>query len=277
MLENLADNLIQHESSVRLSIFFSLLILMLLWEQLAPRRQQAHLKGSWITNLSLVFSYTVLIRLLFPIVAVGMAQYASTEQQGLLNLIELPFWLSVLLGVVLLDMVIYWQHRLFHRIPLFWRLHKVHHSDINYNVSTGVRFHPVEIILSLLIKLALVWLLGAPAVAVLIFEILLSSCALFNHGNVKLPLSLEPYLRKFIVTPDMHRIHHSTYQAETDSNFGFSVPWWDYLFGSYCPEPRAGQMQMPVGQDEYRSPEQVNFIHSLQQPFVTRKEAKNND
>lgn len=270
MLENLADTLIKHEAIVRLGIFFSLLALLLLWEQLAPRRDQAYLIQSWLTNFSLVVFYTLLIRLLFPIVAVGMAHYAQTQDAGLLNWLALPFLLNVVLGIVLLDLIIYWQHRLFHAIPLFWRLHQVHHTDLNYNISTGVRFHPIEIILSLFIKLAVVWFLGTPAVAVLLFEILLSSCALFNHGNIKLPLVLEPYLRWFIVTPDMHRIHHSIHKTETDSNFGFSVPWWDRLFGSYCAEPCEGHIQMKVGQIEYRRPEQVNLIHSLQQPFKAK-------
>lgn len=272
MLENLATQIIQNEGSIRLSIFFSLLFALLVWEQLLPRRpQQAHLKQSQLTNLSLVISYTIIIRLLFPIVAVGMAHYASEQQQGLFNLISLPLWLNILLGILLLDVIIYWQHRLFHIIPLFWRLHQVHHTDINYNLSTGVRFHPIEIILSLLIKMALVWLLGVNAIAVLLFEILLSSCALFNHSNIQLPAKLEPYLRKFIVTPDMHRIHHSIHRHETDSNYGFSVPWWDHLFGSYCANPQDGQIQMQVGQSPYLKPEQVNLSQSLQQPFKSKE------
>jgi len=267
-MTNWADNLLQHEQTIRLSIFFSLLSLMLLWETLSPRRAWSVSRGQrWLINLSLVLLYTLLIRLLFPVVAVGMAVYASSQGWGLLNRVDLPLWLELIVGLLLLDMLIYWQHRLFHKIPLFWRLHRIHHTDIDYDVGTGIRFHPVEIILSLLIKLALVCLLGTAAITVLVFEIILSSGALFNHGNVRLPAHWDRVLRWFVVTPDMHRVHHSSIQQETDSNYGFAVPWWDYLFGSYCAQPRDGHDDMELGQAQYRDLKQLSVIKLLKLPF----------
>jgi len=258
----------QHEATIRLLIFFAVLGAMALWEAAAPRRQLlVGRKQRWPANLSLVAVNTLAARFLVPLLPVAMAALAEERDIGLLQTVPLPFWLQVTVSLLLLDLLIYYQHRLFHSLPLLWRLHRVHHSDMDIDVTTGNRFHPLEIVISMLIKLVAVALLGAPALAVVIFEAGLNACAQFNHGNIKLPLAVDKYLRLILVTPDMHRVHHSIIPRETDSNFGFSIPLWDRLFGTYRPQPRDGHLGMTIGLKEFREPAELSLLRLLIQPL----------
>ncbi len=238
----------EHEPSIRLGFFLGILAIMLLWEQLSPRRQRRLPRLlRWGNNLALVFLNSAVLRWLFPTAAVGMAAFAVDNGWGLFNQLEWNPALEWLLAVVLLDMIIYLQHVMVHAVPSLWRLHRVHHADLDYDTTTGLRFHPIEIILSMLIKFAAIAALGPAVVAVVIFEVLLNGMAMFNHGNVRLPLGLDRLLRWVIVTPDMHRVHHSTEADEANSNFGFNLSIWDRLFGTYRAQPRAGHEQMSIG------------------------------
>lgn len=262
------NDIVQNERLLRLGIFAGILILMGLFELLVPRRTQNRLRAErWPSNLGIVVLDTLFVRLLFPITAVGAAFFAETHGIGLLHWFTLAPALAVLISVLLLDLTIYLQHVMFHHVPWLWRLHRMHHADTEFDVTTGLRFHPLEIGISMLIKLAAVILLGAPAVAVIIFEILLNATAMFNHSNIRLPDWLDKALRLLLVTPDMHRVHHSVIRAETDSNFGFNLPWWDRLFGTYRARPEAGQMQMRFGLESFRAPEEQRLDRMLTQPF----------
>ncbi len=237
-----------HEPTIRLAAFFGVFALMAGWEVAAPRRVRLHTRlQRWTANLGLVVINTVLLRLLFPLAAVGFAAYAAEHGWGLLNNIALPEPLALVLAVVAMDLAIYLQHVMFHAVPALWRLHQVHHADPDYDLTTGARFHPIEIILSMLIKVSVIAVIGAPAAAVLLFELLLNATAMFNHGNVKLPAGVDASLRLLLVTPDMHRVHHSTDHAEANSNFGFNLPVWDRLFGTYRANTRLPQESMPIG------------------------------
>jgi len=209
----------------------------------------------------------MIVRVLFPTSAVALALLAETKGWGLLNAWPLPGWTAVIIAVLVLDLVIYLQHVLFHAVPALWRLHRMHHADLEFDVTTGARFHPIEIFLSMLIKLAVIGALGAPAVAVLVFEVLLNATAMFNHSNVRLPDRLDRILRWIIVTPDMHRVHHSVVVRETNSNFGFNLPWWDRLFGTYRPQPAAGHEGMTIGVEQFRDPAEQRLDRMLAQPF----------
>ncbi len=236
------------EDIVRASAFISLFIVMAFWEFIAPRRKQVLSRiKRWPANLILLIGNALLLRLLFAGGAYATAVWAGQNQYGLLNHVELPAVFSIVFAVVLLDILIYWQHRLFHVVPFLWRFHRVHHADQELDVSSGARFHPVEAVLSMLLKIVIVLLLGAPPEAVLIFELVLNLCATFNHSNIYIAPKLDKWIRAVLVTPDMHRIHHSTIRSECDSNYGFSVPWWDRLFGSYTDEPEMGQLQLNIG------------------------------
>jgi sterol desaturase/sphingolipid hydroxylase (fatty acid hydroxylase superfamily) len=218
------------EPQLRLGVFLGVLAIMALWELLAPRRRQDIPRViRWSNNLALVVIDTIVLRLTFPILAVGLAVMAQERGWGLFNFIDAPAWVAVLASVIILDLVIYLQHVMFHAVPALWRLHRMHHADLDFDVTTGLRFHPIEIVLSMGIKLAMVLVLGPPAVAVLIFEVLLNATAMFNHSNVRLPLVVDRVLRLVMVTPDMHRVHHSILPEETNSNFGFNLPWWDLI------------------------------------------------
>lgn len=264
----MTETLLAHEPQLRLGLFAGMLLLMILWEMLAPRRPQAVPRWQrWPANLGIVVLNTVLLRLAFPVAAMGTALAAEAHGWGLLNQLAAPLWIAIPLSVLLLDLAIYLQHRLFHHVPLLWRLHRMHHADLELDVTTGARFHPVEILLSMLIKIALVAALGAPAVAVLLFEILLNASSMFNHGNVALPGPLDRLLRRALVTPDMHRIHHSVIPAETDSNFGFNLSLWDRLFRTYRAEPAAGQLGMTIGLAQFRDPRELRLDRMLLQPL----------
>ncbi len=266
--------MMNNEPIIRLGFFFGTLLLMVLWEKLAPCRQPiASQLLRQLNNLGIAILNTMLLRSIFPVAAVGSAILATQQDWGLFNTIMIPNWLSISLSIVLLDLTIYWQHRLFHTLPLGWRIHKVHHADPDFDVTTGLRFHPIEILLSMSIKIAAIWLLGIPPLAVLIFEVLLNATAMFNHSNVALPEPFDHFLRLFIVTPDMHRIHHSVIPAETNSNFGFNLTYWDHLFGTYHSDPKIRQQEMSIGLPEYQQDSQVaKFLGMLILPFVTENQ-----
>jgi sterol desaturase/sphingolipid hydroxylase (fatty acid hydroxylase superfamily) len=256
------------EPLVRLGAFVGVFVLMTLWEVLAPRRPQAiGRRTRWPGNLGVVVVDTLAVRVLFPAGAVGMAMLAQAQGWGLLNVMRAPGWVAVPLSVLLLDLAIYAQHVAFHHVPVLWRLHRMHHADLEFDVTTGVRFHPVEIVLSMLIKSAVVVALGAPPLGVLVFEVLLNATSMFNHGNVRLPGRLDRVLRCLVVTPEMHRVHHSVLRRETDSNFGFCLPWWDRLFGTYRAQPEAGHDGMTIGIDRFRDPRELRLDRMLLQPL----------
>lgn len=242
---------------------------MALCELVAPRRVLTTSKTvRWISNLSIVFLNTALVRFLFPVLAIPMAIIAAENGWGLLNNLELPFWVTVSLGVLLLDFVIYLQHVMFHAVPTFWRLHMMHHADLDFDVTTGSRFHPIEILLSMGIKISAVVLFGTSALSVLIFEVVLNATSMFNHSNIRLPLGLDRILRLLIVTPDMHRVHHSVVIRETNSNFGFNFPWWDRLLGTYRAQPAAGHEDMTIGLSQFRELKRLNLLWMLFLPFT---------
>ncbi|NTV50174.1 MAG: sterol desaturase family protein [Geobacteraceae bacterium] len=260
----------QTEQTIRLSAFIGVLLLVAVWEIIAPRRPLLDNKSRrWFINLSIVFIDTVTVRLLFPILPVALAQIAATRGWGLFNILVMPLWSKILLSILILDFIIYLQHVMFHYLPTLWRLHRMHHTDLDLDVTTGNRFHPLEIVISMFIKLTAVVILGAPALAVLSFEVVLNACSMFSHGNVKLPATADRLLRLFLVTPDMHRVHHSTIVRETNSNFGFNLPWWDRLLGTYRPQPEKGHMEMTIGLKEYRDPQRLTLPRLLIQPFTS--------
>jgi len=256
--------ILEKEIIVRLGGFLTVLTLMALWETVAPRRRWQLSRGlRWLNNLGLAALNTALVRLLFPTAAVGVAALVAERGWGLFNLWELPPLGAVVLAVVILDLVIYLQHVLFHAIPLLWRLHRVHHADPDFDVTTGIRFHPLEILLSLGVKAAAISVLGAPVAAVVVFEVLLNATAMFNHGNVRLPPRLDRLLRWLVVTPDMHRVHHSLADDEANCNFGFNLPWWDRLLGTYRDQPRRGHLDMTIGIRGLRQPRQVTWLPGM--------------
>lgn len=264
----MSELLLSHELLVRLSAFASVFTVMALWEALAPRRAQAVSRARrWPNNLGIVVIDTMLVRVLFPTTAVGIAFLAESKGWGLFHVSGLPVWVAVVLGVVLLDLAIYLQHVLVHAVPVLWRLHRMHHADLEFDVTTGTRFHPIEILLSMVLKILVITALGAPPAAVLVFEVMLNAMALFNHSNVKLRAGLDNALRLFVVTPDMHRIHHSVVPCETNSNFGFNLSLWDRLFGTYRAEPSAGQVGMTIGIERFRDVSEQRLDRMLTQPF----------
>lgn len=244
--------MIVDDSGIRLGIFIGLVVVLGIAQTLFPRRPLKHsLYKRWATNFSIVLAGSFLIRVLPAfILPISVAGWAASENTGLLNQLSCPLWLSILISLLLLDLLIYWQHRLFHRIPLLWRLHRVHHYDPDYDLSTALRFHPVEILLSVMIKNIAILLLGAPVLAVLLFEIILNGMALFNHSNLSLPEWLDKKLRVVFVTPDMHRVHHSDRESEMHQNFGFNLSIWDYCFKSYTAQPALGHQKMSIGQPD---------------------------
>ncbi len=253
-----------HETTIRLIFFFGVLGLMAIWEVKRPRRKLTVSKLTrWANNLGLVFLNSFILRLLFPAAAIGVAAFANEHGWGLFNYYSVPFILAILLTVIALDFIIYLQHVLVHAVPALWRLHRVHHADRDYDVTTGARFHPIEIILSMLIKFATIIVLGAPVVAVIIFEVVLNAMAMFNHGNVKLPKNIDSLLRRFVVTPDMHRVHHSVEDDETNSNFGFNLSIWDRIFGTYREQPRAGHEAMIIGIHKFSDNKDVAWISGM--------------
>lgn len=267
-----ADWITQHETAVRLGAFALTFLAVALWELAAPQRDLTLPRAvRWRGNLGLVLLNTALLRVVFPTAAVGVAALAVAKGWGVLNVWQLPAWAAVLLAVVALDFVVWLQHVMVHAVPTLWRLHRVHHADLDCDLTTGARFHPLEIGLSMGIKFAAIVLLGAPVLAVVVFEVLLSSCAMFNHGNIRLPARADRVLRWFMVTPDMHRVHHSVEDDESHCNFGFNLTGWDRLLGTYRDQPRAGQQGMTLGIRDHRNPQEVAHLGGLLRlPFVAR-------
>ena len=258
-----------YESPIRLAGFLIAFLIMASWELVAPLRPLATSRPKrWFANLAMSALDTLLLRVLFPTAAVGVAFMASERGWGALRLVQCPGWLEVLIAVVFLDLVLYLQHVMFHTIPLLWRLHMVHHADLDVDVTTGARFHPLEILLSMVVKVGAVAVSGAPPVAVLVFEVLLNATSMFNHSNVRMPTRVERVLRWIVVTPDMHRIHHSADRRETNSNFGFNLPWWDRLMGTFLAYPSAGRMGMVLGLEQFREPDRLTLSGILVLPFV---------
>jgi sterol desaturase/sphingolipid hydroxylase (fatty acid hydroxylase superfamily) len=262
------DLLLSHETLLRLAPFLGVFALMAVLEAWAPRRVRGLPRSRrWPSNLGIVVVDTLAVRLLFPTAAVGVALAVEAQGGGLLGWLGAPFWLSVLLAILLLDLAIYLQHVMFHAVPGLWRFHRMHHADTDIDVTTGLRFHPVEIVLSMIIKFAVIAALGAPAVAVLLFEVLLNATAMFNHANLRLPERVDAAVRRVLVTPDMHRVHHSVMERETNSNFGFNLALWDRLFGTYRAQPEAGHDGMSIGIEQFRDPAEARLDRMLTQPF----------
>lgn len=261
------------EPLIRLAVFAGVLALMALWEWRLPRRPLSQSRGRrWPANVGLVAVDTLVVRVLFPAGAVGAALLAQSRGWGLFNAVAAPGWLAGAASVVLLDLAIFGQHVLFHHVPVLWRLHRVHHADLDFDVTTGLRFHPVEIVLSMLIKIAAVVAIGAPAAAVLVFEVLLNASSMFTHANVRLPRGLDRAVRWLLVTPEMHRVHHSIVRHETDSNFGFNLSVWDRLFRTYRAQPEAGHLAMTIGLGGFRDPRDLALHRLLAQPLRSSDE-----
>jgi sterol desaturase/sphingolipid hydroxylase (fatty acid hydroxylase superfamily) len=261
--------LLAHEPIIRLGAFITVFTAMALWEAAVPRRPSSYSRlQRWPSNLAVVALNTALVRILLPATAVSLALAGESRGWGLLNSLAVsPPWMRIVAAVVLLDLAIYLQHVMFHAVPALWRVHRMHHADLDFDVTTGARFHPIEIVLSMLIKFGVVVALGAPALAVLIFEVLLNATSMFNHGNVRIPIRLDRYLRWLVVTPDMHRVHHSIVVGETNSNFGFNLPWWDRLLGTYRDQPVAGHDRMTIGIEQFRAARELWLDRMLLQPL----------
>lgn len=262
-------NFLAQQEVIRIASFLAVLSGIALWEIVAPRRVLTTGKGGrWFANLSMIVVANLLVRLVVPLLPMGLALIAEERGWGLLNIIHLPASLAIIITIVALDLVIYLQHVLFHFLPLLWRLHRMHHTDLDLDASSANRFHPVEIVISIGIKLAAIMVIGASPLAVLLFEIFLNASATFNHGNIRLPLAIDRWLRILLVTPDMHRVHHSILPRETNSNFGFCLPWWDFLCGTYRAQPSAGHLEMIIGLKEFRDPAALTLPRLLIQPFL---------
>ena len=268
-MDDVADFVLAREPVIRFSFFVGVLIVMMGWEGLEPRRRRAVSRWSrWPNNLGIAAFNTLAMRFLLPTAAAGFAVMAETRGWGLLNNIALPEWVKIVTAIALLDLAIYLQHVTFHAVPILWRLHRMHHTDLDLDVTSGARFHPLEIVLSMALKIALVVALGAPAVAVVVFEVALNAASMFNHANIGLPKKLDGMLRWLVVTPDMHRVHHSILPNETNSNFGFLLPWWDRVVGTYRAQPMGGHNGMTIGLDIFRDPAQLRIDRMLAQPFI---------
>ena len=256
------------ELLIRISAFIGIFAIMAAWERLAPRRQWSAAKATrWVTNLAMAGFNTLLIRVLLASGAFGAAVVAGQGEVGLFHQLDWPWWVELNLAVILLDLVVYVQHVLMHAIPILWRLHMVHHTDVDFDVTTGVRFHPLEIILSMFIKIGAVILIGASPSAVLMFEVLLNATSMFNHSNVRIPQQWDRRLRWIVVTPDMHRVHHSVIPWETNRNFGFNLPWWDRVLGTYLRDPGQGHEHMAIGLEQYRDPTRLTWVTLIALPF----------
>jgi len=261
---NLSDYLIANEETLRLAFFGGIIAVMLLWELISPRRKLSQPRVvRWGSNIAIVVLNSAVIRWLFPFVAIGVAVFAAEHGWGLLHYTDWPLWLEVIIAVMFLDFMIYLQHVMVHAVPLLWRIHRVHHADLDYDFTTGSRFHPFEIMLSLVIKFAVILVLGPPVLAVVLFEIILNVSSMFNHGNVRIASGIDKYLRWLIVTPDMHRVHHSSEADETNTNFGFFLPWWDRLLGTYRDQPRKTHEAMQIGLRKHRDPKEVVWLHGM--------------
>ncbi len=263
----------ENEATIRLAAFLGLFAVFAVLEALAPRKRRSQpRKRRWFTNLSIIVLDSVTTRamaLLLPLLAVGAALDASARGWGLLNMLGGPLWLKVLASIVILDLAIWFQHMVFHKVPLLWRLHRVHHADRDIDVTTALRFHPIEIAASMLIKIGVVYLIGAPALGVILFEILLNGSAMFNHANMRLPPGVDRVVRKIFVTPDMHRVHHSVHHQEFNTNYGFALSIWDRMFRTYTDQPRDGHEDMVIGL-EWQDDKPSRLGWSLLLPFAKK-------
>ncbi len=275
-MRDMSASIFSFEPTIRLGVFIAVLGAMAAWELAAPRRRQEVPKFlRWSNNIAVVALDTMFVRLLFPLTAVAWAGYAAGQGWGLFNILDMPAWIEVVATIVLLDLAIYAQHVAFHAVPFFWRLHRMHHADTEFDVTTGFRFHPGEILLSMAIKFAVIAVLGVPALAVLIFEVLLNATSMFSHSNVRLPLGLDRWLRRVIVTPDMHRVHHSVMPTELNTNFGFNLSLWDRLFRTYRAQPKQGHDGMTIGIDAFRSERDLWLDRMLTQPLKSGAPSRN--
>ena len=264
---------IDNEVLIRLSFFTGIFFIVAVWELLAPRRQLQFSKSRrWYSNIGIVIVNSLVIRWGVSLLPVSLALLAQDRSWGLFNNIASPDVIRIIVSFLILDCVIYLQHIMFHAVPLLWRLHRMHHTDLDYDVTTGTRFHPLEIIISLGIKLGIITVIGPPAIVVVTFEVVLNLTAMFNHGNIFIPSGIDKILRGLVVTPDMHRVHHSINPKETNSNFGFNFPWWDRLFGTYHAQPEKGHLEMTIGLNQFRDPQNLHLHHMLIQPFIGAKE-----
>ena len=258
------------ETIVRLGFFIGVLIILAVYENILPMRALVRSRSiRWYSNLGIAVLNNIFVNIIFPLMPVALAVFAQERGWGIFNIFNAPTELVILISVVILDLVIYFQHILFHLIPVLWRFHRMHHADQDFDVTTGIRFHPVEIILSMAIKMAVTVLFGIPALAILIFEILLNITSMFNHANIRIPIAFDKVLRIFIVTPDMHRVHHSILPFENNKNFGFNIPWWDFLFGTYLAQPKFGHEKMDIGIDIFRNPQDLHLHRMLIQPIIS--------
>ncbi len=264
--------LLDNEVFLRLGFFLGIFLCMALWERLAPRRPLTQSRFiRWTNNIVLTSFNSILLYLVFPVAAVGTALYTAEKGWGLFQIVAAPDWVEGLAAIVMLDLLLYCQHVVFHRIPFFWRFHRMHHTDLDIDVTTGARFHPVEIFLSMVIKMGAVAAIGPPAWSVIIFEILLNSTSMFNHSDILLFSKVDGMLRLLVVTPDMHRVHHSVIIRETNSNFGFNFPWWDRIFKTYRDQPAAGHIGMTLGLANYRDQKWLLFHWMLLVPFMSKE------
>ncbi len=255
--------------SARPAIFIGLFLVFACWEVLSPRRSRGHpLLRRWLGNIGILAVGTVLARLILPLAPVSVAVWADQAGVGILNAVKIQPVVAGIFAFLILDLLIYGQHVAFHRIPVLWRIHRMHHSDLDLDTSSGLRFHPLEIIFSLVLKMAAVAVLGAPVLSVLLFEVVLNATSMFNHSSINIPANVDRILRRVVVTPDMHRVHHSVYRDETDSNFGFNIPWWDRALGTYKDQPRDGHGEMQLGLPDLRDQRCAGLINLLMQPFV---------
>lgn len=267
-IPRMPDVLLANEPLLRFYLFPGLFAALAVWEVAAPRRRQEIPRLlRWTNNFAIVALNVILVRLAFPLIAVGLALRAEEQGWGLLHQFETPGWLTFVVAFLVFDLAIYLQHVMFHAVPALWRLHRMHHADLEFDVTTGLRFHPVEILLSMVIKLAVVLALGPPAVAVLVFELFLTSTAMFNHSNVRMPVGLDRMLRWIVVTPDMHRVHHSIDPNEQNTNFGFNLPWWDRLLGTYLAQPAESHEGMTIGIMQFRTHRDLWLDRMLIQPL----------
>jgi sterol desaturase/sphingolipid hydroxylase (fatty acid hydroxylase superfamily) len=261
--------LVENAQWVRLGAFATIFSAMAVWEILQERRELRTSKRSrWTANIGIIVTDSLVLRLVFPMGAIGIGYLAGDLGWGLFNAVSVPYWLAIVLSFIALDFVVWLQHVVFHAVPALWKVHMMHHADLDFDVTTGTRFHPIEMVISMGIKAAAILLLGAPVVAILIFEVLLNGTSMFNHANINIPKPVDRVLRLFVVTPDMHRVHHSVEPKETNTNFGFNLPWWDYLFGTYRDQPEAGHQGMNIGLKQLRDPDKNTYLHLLVLPFV---------
>jgi sterol desaturase/sphingolipid hydroxylase (fatty acid hydroxylase superfamily) len=270
--------LLVHESTIRLGFFVGAFVLLAVWELFAPRRKLETSKVvRWTNNVALGIVNILTARVLFPLAAVGLAVFVNERGTGLLNMLSVAYPLALVASLLAFDLAVYLIHLSFHSAPVLWRMHRVHHADVDFDVATAVRFHPVQIVLSALVKFAVILVLGPPVLAVLLFETVFQALLLFNHTNVHIPPAADRLLSWFVVTPDMHRVHHSTRSAETNSKFGFALPWWDRLFGTYCAEPAAGHERMTLGIELYRAKRDFWLDRMLLNPFLDQRSVPHAD